>query len=119
MGGGIATLYFSVYAAHHTHGLIGMYPAFALMAFITVCSGVMAVGFNSMLVAVLGILGGYGTPIMLHTGTVDFVGLFTYLLLLGCGVLGISLPQELASAELSELRRHVRPVLRRDAVLRA
>lgn len=91
LGGGIATLYFSVYAAYHFHDLIEMYPAFVLMAFVTICSGVMAIGFNSLLVAVLGVLGGYGTPIMLSTETVDFVGLFTYLLLLGSGVLGISL----------------------------
>jgi len=60
------------------------------MAFITVCAGGMAVLFNSMLVAVLGIIGGYGTPVMLSTGEVNFVGLFGYLLLLGLGVLGIS-----------------------------
>ena len=40
--------------------------------------------------AVLGILGGYGTPVMLQTGVVDFVGLYSYLLILGIGVLGIS-----------------------------
>ena len=40
--------------------------------------------------AVLGILGGYGTPIMLQTGVVNYVGLYSYLLILGVGVLGIS-----------------------------
>src|SRR5262249_45033738 len=70
--------------------LINAAAAFALMAFITICAGVMAVRFNSMLVAILGILGGYGTPVMLSTGVVNFVGLFSYMLLLGFGVLGIS-----------------------------
>ncbi len=90
IGGGIATLYFSVFAAFHFYHMIPMIPAFALMIFITVCAGGMAIRFNSMLVAVLGILGGFGTPIMLSTGVVNFVGLFSYMLLLGCGVLGIS-----------------------------
>lgn len=90
IGGGIATLYFSAYAAYHWYHLIGLYSAFALMAFITVCAGVMAVGFDALLIAVLGMLGGYGTPVMLATGVVNFVGLFAYVLLLGCGVLGIS-----------------------------
>ncbi len=89
-GGGIATLYFSVFAALHFYRLIEMPAAFGLMIFLTVCAGGMAIRFNSMLVAILGIIGGYGTPIMLSTGEVDFVGLFAYLLLLGCGVLGIS-----------------------------
>lgn len=90
IGGGIATLYFAAFAAFHFYQLIGMIPAFALMAFITVSAGALAVRFNSMLVAILGILGGYGTPVMLSTGAVNFVGLFSYELLLGCGVLGIS-----------------------------
>jgi hypothetical protein len=90
IGGGIATLYFSVFAAFHFYDMIDMLTAFALMIFITVCAGGMAIRFNSMLVAILGILGGYGTPIMLRTGVVDFLGLFSYMLLLGCCVLGIS-----------------------------
>jgi uncharacterized membrane protein len=103
IGGGIATLYFSVYAAFHIFHLIDFFyqnlgmstrlalpTAFALMIFITLCAGGMAVRFNSMIVAVLGIVGGYGTPIMLRTDVVNFPGLFSYVLLLGCGVLGIS-----------------------------
>ena len=34
------------------------------------------------------ILGGYGTPVMLSTGTANFPGLFGYMLLLGVGILG-------------------------------
>ncbi len=90
IGGGIATLYFSVFAAFRFYELIPMLPAFGLMIFITVCAGGIAIRLNSMLVAVLGILGGFGTPVMLSTGVVNFVGLFSYMLLLGCGVLGIS-----------------------------
>lgn len=90
MGGGIAVLYFSVFAAFRFYQMIDMVAAFGLMIFITVCAGGMAVRLNSMLVAVLGILGGYGTPIMLQTGVVNFPGLFSYMVLLACGVLGIS-----------------------------
>jgi uncharacterized membrane protein len=91
IGGGIATLYFSVFAAVSFYHLIDAYPAFALMALITVATGVMAVRVDSMLIAVLGIIGGFGTPILLSTGGVNFVSLFAYMLLLGCGILGISL----------------------------
>jgi uncharacterized membrane protein len=90
MGGGIATLYFSIFAALNFYHLIGVYPAFALMALVTLCAGVLAVRFDSLLIAVLGIIGGYGTPILLSSGGVNFVGLFAYMLLLGCGILGIS-----------------------------
>ena len=90
IGSGIATLYFAVFAAHHFHNLIGPGPAFALMIVVTAFSGALAVRHNSMLVAVLGVLGGYGTPVMLSTEEANLPGLFAYQLLLGCGVLGIS-----------------------------
>ncbi len=89
MGGGLATLYFSAFAANNFYGLIATLPAFALMAAITLLAGGIAVRFNSMLVAVLGIIGGYGTPLILSTGVVNFPGLFGYMLVLGVGVLAI------------------------------
>jgi hypothetical protein len=89
LGGGLAALYFAVYGAFNRFNLIEDLPAFALMTLITVLAGGIAVRFNSMLVAVLGIIGGYGTPIMLSTGVVNFPGLFGYMLVLGIGVLAI------------------------------
>ena len=91
IGGGIATLYFSVFAAVNFYHLIDVLPAFALMGLVTVAAGVLAVRFDSMLIAILGIIGGYGTPVMLAGGPANFVGLFSYMLILGCGILGISL----------------------------
>ncbi len=90
MGAGIAMLYLSVFGAASRYHLIGMPAAFGLMIAVTCLAGWIAVRFDSMLVAVLGILGGYGTPVMLSTGEVNFVGLFSYLLILGAGVFGIS-----------------------------
>jgi len=89
MGGGLAASYFSVFAAHELFNIIDALPAFALMAAITVLAGGIAVRFNSMLVAVLGIVGGYGTPLMLSSGPVNFPGLFGSMLVLGIGVLAI------------------------------
>ena len=90
IGGGIATLYFAVFASFHFYHLIETGPAFALMTLVTVFAGALSVRVNSMLIAILGILGGYGTPLMLSTGEVNFIGLYSYMLLLGVGVLGIS-----------------------------
>lgn len=89
MGGGLATLYFAVFASANLWHLIEMTTAFALMSLVTALAGAIAVRFNSILVAVLGIIGGYGTPIMLSTGAVNFPGLYGYMLVLGIGVLGI------------------------------
>ena len=89
LGGGLATLYFSVFAAANFYHLIGPTPAFALMGLVTVLAGGISVRFDSLLVAVLGVLGGYGTPVMLSTGEVNFLGLYGYLLVLGVGVLAM------------------------------
>lgn len=89
LGGGLATLYFAVFAAANFYEMIEQLPAFVLMTLITALAGGIAVRFNSILVAVLGVLGGYGTPIMLSTGVVNFPGLFGYMLILGVGVLAI------------------------------
>lgn len=88
IGGGLATLYFSIFTAAQIHALIPLLAGYALMAAVTLCAGVIAVRQDAILIAVLGVLGGFGTPIML-TGT-DWAGQFGYLLVLALGVLGVS-----------------------------
>jgi uncharacterized membrane protein len=90
LGGGIAVLYFSVFAAFGFYHLLDVYPTFALMVLVTASAGALAVRLDSMLVAIFGIVGGYCTPILLSTGAVNFVGLFSYMLLLGVGILGVN-----------------------------
>ncbi|MDB5347632.1 MAG: hypothetical protein JWP89_6009 [Schlesneria sp.] len=89
LGGGLAILYFAVYAAANFHHLIEPAPAFALMGLVTVLAGGIAVRFNSILVAVLGIIGGYATPMMLPSAGTHFPELYGYMLILGIGVLGL------------------------------
>lgn len=91
MGGGIAALYFSVFAAHQYFQMIDSLPAFALMGAITALAGGIAVRFDSMLVAVLGIIGGYGTPIMLGGDPGQHLALFGYMAVLGLGILAIGI----------------------------
>lgn len=90
VGGGLATLFFAIYAAHSFYSLIDTIPAFALMVCVTAGAVGMAVGFNSLLIAMLGLLGGYATPLMLGSNEVNFVGLLGYLTVLGYGTLSIS-----------------------------
>ena len=90
LGGGIAVLYFSVFAAYSFYHLLPVYPTFALMIFVTACAATLAIRLDAMLVAIFAIIGGYCTPVMLSTGEVNFIGLFSYMLLLGIGILGIN-----------------------------
>lgn len=90
LGGGITVLYFSVFAAFSFYHLISAYPAFGLMILVTASASALAVRLNSILVAIFAIIGGYCTPILLSTGQVNFFGLYSYMLLLGIGILGIN-----------------------------
>lgn len=90
IGGGFAILYFAFFAAANLYHFIGVVAAFACMALITCAAGVLSVTQNSLLIAVLGIIGGYGTPIMLSPDSPHLVPLFSYVLLLGLGILGVA-----------------------------
>lgn len=91
-GGGIVTLYLSVFAAAVFLKLIDPVPTgFAGMACVTALAWFLALVFGSPLTAVIGIAGGYITPVVLPSDEVQFAALYTYLTILGLGVLGISL----------------------------
>jgi len=90
LGAGLAVFYASIFSAFNLYHLIGALTAFGLMAFVTIGAGFMSVRFNSMLLAILGIIGGYATPVFLSTGSGNLVGFYSYMLLLGIGVLGIA-----------------------------
>ena len=90
LGAGLAVWYAGLFAAANLYNLIGTGSAFALMVCVTIGAGYMAVRFDSILIAILGLIGGYGTPLMLSAEAVNFPGLFGYMLVLGCGVFGIA-----------------------------
>ena len=89
MGAGVVALYFSAYAADSFYHLVSTEIAFAAMAVITALSGGIAIRFRTLLVAMIGVLGGYGTPLMLATSEVNFVALYGYMMILAVGVLWV------------------------------
>ncbi len=60
------------------------------MALITFAAFLIAVRLNALVVAVLGMLGGFLTPILLSTGQDAVFGLFGYIALLDIGLLAVS-----------------------------
>lgn len=89
-GAGLVTLYFAVFAAHGLFHVIDTLSSFALMAAITALATLLAVRFRSLLVAVIGVLGGYATPVFMGGAPVNYPGLLGYMVVLGLGVLGVS-----------------------------
>jgi hypothetical protein len=86
-GGGVVVLYAAVWAARSLYGLIPMALAFALMVLITAVCGLLAWRRASLVVALLGLIGGFATPLLVQSETTSPLGLFGYLLLLNAGLL--------------------------------
>jgi uncharacterized membrane protein len=89
-GGGILILYLSAYAARVFYDLVGVPAAFALMGAVTATAVLLAVRRDARPVAVLGLLGGFATPVLLSTGVDRQIGLFTYVAFLDAGVLALA-----------------------------
>ncbi|MGI9106276.1 MAG: DUF2339 domain-containing protein [Pyrinomonadaceae bacterium] len=89
-GGGILILYLTVYAARVFYDLIGVIPAFALMVAVTMCAVLLAARYHAYAIAVLGLIGGFMTPVLLSTGVDNQLGLFSYIALLNSGVLALA-----------------------------
>ncbi len=88
-GAGIAILYIAFFAGHSRYHLISMPTAFVGMVFVTITACVLAVRYDAFPTAVLGLLGGFATPVALSTGQDQPVGLFSYILLLNLGLLAV------------------------------
>lgn len=84
-GGGMVVLYATFWAARALYQLIGMEVAFAVMALTTAVGCLLAVRYASLLIAVLGLVGGFLTPLLLSSGQDRPLGLFGYVLLLDTG----------------------------------
>ncbi len=89
-GLGAAVLYLSLWAGWHYYAIFSQSTAFALMIVVTAATMIVAVGRNSERIAFLALIGGLITPMLVSTGENHEVALFTYLTILGAGVLGIA-----------------------------
>jgi uncharacterized membrane protein len=87
---GAAVLYLSLWAGWHYYAIFSQSTAFALMIVVTAATMIVAVGRNSERIAFLALIGGLITPLLVSTGENHEVALFTYLTILGAGVLGIA-----------------------------
>ena len=89
-GGGIAILYFSIYAAFIFYDLISQPVAFIMMILITLAASLLAVRYDSRTIGIIGIVGGFATPFLLSSGQTNHIILYTYVAILDAGVLLIA-----------------------------
>ena len=83
----LGVFYFSSFAMTSMYHLVSATIGGAVMCVTTVTAGFLADRLNSISVAMVAMIGGYATPLLLNTGVKNFPGLSAYLVLLGIGVL--------------------------------
>jgi hypothetical protein len=90
---GVVTLYAVTFACHSIYHFefFGMVPTFLLMALITTAAFFLAARLEALVVAILGMLGGFLTPVLLSTGVDNPGGLFGYIAILDTGLMVVAL----------------------------
>ena len=88
-GTGVVILYAVTFACRGVYHFefFGLIPTFMLMVLITTTAFFLAVRLNAMAVAILGMLGGFLTPVLLSTGQDNPFGLFGYIAILDAGLI--------------------------------
>src|SRR5213076_2244556 len=86
-GAGMVVLYAAFWAASIRYGLVPIPVGFVLMVAVTASGCVLSWRHTSQVIASLGLVGGFLTPLLLSTGTDRPIGLFGYVLLLDTGLL--------------------------------
>ena len=92
-GTGVVILYAVTFACRGVYHFeyFTLIPTFLLMVLITATAFFLAVRLNAMVVAILGMLGGFLTPILLSTGEDNPFGLFGYIAILDAGLILVAL----------------------------
>ena len=90
---GVVILYAVTFACRSIYHFqfFGVFPTFLLMVLITTTAFLLAVRLNALVVAVLGMLGGFLTPYLLSTGVDNPLGLFGYIAILDVGLIVVAL----------------------------
>lgn len=89
IGGALAVLYFTIALAFHEYGLIPQMAAFIIMVVITAFGVLLSIAYDRKELAVLAIIGGFGTPFFVSTGSGNYSALLTYILILDIGMLAL------------------------------
>src|SRR5947199_1204963 len=89
---GILVLFTVTFAcrSYYHFAFFGLLPTLLLMTLITAVAFLLAVRLSAIVVAILGLAGGFLTPVLLSTGQDHPLGLFVYIALLDVGLLAVA-----------------------------
>jgi uncharacterized membrane protein len=87
---GAGVLYLSLWAGSTYYQVFALEVAFVAMIGVTAATIAIAVGRDSQRIALLGLIGGFLTPLLVGTGTDAQVALFGYVAVLNAGLLAVA-----------------------------
>ena len=87
-GGGIAIFYICIFFSFQVYHLSGQELSMILATLVTVLAVVMAVANNAVSIAILAMIGGFLSPVLLSTGQNHPYALFTYIIILDFVAIG-------------------------------
>ena len=87
--GGIILLYLSTYAAFGYYHLIGQTTAFVFLLILIAETAGLALIYNAPAIAIMALIGGFLTPLLLDSGRDQYRSFFAYLVALDIGALAL------------------------------
>ena len=87
---GAAILYLAIYASYGLYELLQPEWAFLFLAVVVALAGLLALRYESVVIAVLGIVGAFLSPLLLGPSLPDVRLVLVYILLVDIGILGVS-----------------------------
>jgi len=89
LGGGIATFYITGFAAFQIFSLMPRPMAMGFMIMATMLAFILSLKLDGMVLAIIGVLGGLGTPVFLYTGAESVPGFILYTCLVITGMIAV------------------------------
>lgn len=90
VGGGISVFYITITLAFREYELFTQTVAFLLLVGITIFSVILSLYYDRKELAIFSLLGGFASPLMVSTGTGNYIVLFSYIFILNSGMLAVS-----------------------------
>lgn len=90
LSGGMASLYFTTFAAYSMYQLFPQMAAFAIMVVFTAFTVFAATVYNLQVIGIIGLVGAYAVPMLLSDGSGKIEIMFSYMLIIHTGILILS-----------------------------
>lgn len=94
VGGGISVFYITITLAFREYELFSQTVAFIILIAITIFSVILSLLYNRKELAIFSLLGGFASPLMVSTGSGNYIVLFSYILILNTGMLLVSFKKD-------------------------